>query len=419
MEKITIPYNYINLMAFANLLKFGNRDSIDINDLNNYRNKYINNIISFRKVCKNKKTTYDKIDDETINSDFLYNYDGLFSEEDGIIYINEGIGWTDILTEAMNVRATDEGCEDAYLVGCDSIDMLKIIKATYINDFYNKLLKYEIEFETAYLNYFNNKTPENKKELDKYMAIKYVLLSKIKSLPDYRIEALRSTSLESETEKDEDFEYDIFPFDKEIWDSVQHVENLDSDELAYDLNQYSIFSEYPIYYKKLTDEIETIYLSSVNDIFSFFTELSENKKGLDFTKLLFYLKYVDNINKYLEKNNDMGLLESKIRVLYSIDKPELCLYDENNLKKEIEYVNSLRVDQKEYYIDKDEVIFLIGELFINDDDFYTAQKLLLIKTYYDLTQNEEIRDFFDDFKPLKKYDLYKNIVFGKEKTKKI
>ena len=413
------PYNYIYLTAFQNMLKYGDKNNISIEKLIEYKNRFLTRLKDYKKIVDNTIINYEKVDDLESIGEFLSNYDTLFYEEDDKIFLYDETNYDEIDEAIMCLTTDKEEYIDVYKLSSDSIQLLKIIGATHTHDMYELLLKNELEMEKAYIDYYNNPNKNTKFILDNYMFSRLLLFKMIEKLPAYKIEALRDTALEKESTLEDDFEYDEIPYSEEIWHSVKHINDLDIEELLYSLNHYSIYSEFPLYYKKLSEQIEPIYLSSVKDEIGLFDEIAQKKKETDFLDYLFYLKYIDNINKYLDKTRDDNLLESKHRLIYSLDNPNICIYDEKNLEKEIEYVNNINIDSKELDIMHDEVIFLIGELFIEESEFYTSQKLLLIKTYYDLTHDEEIEEFFDGFKPCKNYDIYKEVVFGKNKVKKI
>ena len=50
--------------------------------------------------------------------------------------------------------------------------------------------------------------------------------------------------------------------------------------------------------------------------------------------------------------------------------------------------------------------------------FHHQQKLLLMKTYYDLTKDEDFKTLFDTFEGVDNYEVFREIVFGKNKTLK-
>ena len=420
MEMREEPYNYVYLTAFENMLKYGNKDYISTDDLIKYKNRYLKKVEDYKKIVESEKIKFEQEDDIDTISDFLSNYEELFYEEDDKIFINDDITFNDIDYEILELTSSNEDSEEVYLASSDSEDLLEIIGADYTNKIYTELLKNELEIEKSYIEYFSNPSIENKKILNNCMKNKFMLLEAIKRLPDYKIEALRTIAIEKEAIIDDDYEYDEYPYNEELWSSIEHADDLNIDEILYSTKHFAIYSELPLYYKKLASEIETIYLSSVNDEFGYFNELAEKKKDTDYLDQLFYIKYIDNMNEYISNHDrDDDLVQSRNRLIYAIDNPFINIYDNTELNNNISFINNIQINKDELSLTKDEVMFLIGELFIKENEYFSSQKLLYIKTYYDLTHDEDIKNTFENFKGLNNYNIYKDVIFGKNKVKKI
>ena len=158
----------------------------------------------------------------------------------------------------------------------------------------------------------------------------------------------------------------------------------------------------------LDDEEDVEWISLGNEDENIFTSWNEEE-------FAFYLKFIDNINRILityGKNDD--LLNTKYRLLFILDKEELCLFDEVNFYTTLDRVLEFDFHDEAFDFFEKEAKFFIEEVFNNNVRYdYTIKKLLFIRTYYELTGDKEIIDVFNKYKNCDSYNEFYNIVFDK------
>ena len=166
-------------------------------------------------------------------------------------------------------------------------------------------------------------------------------------------------------------------------------------------------------------------------------------------EFIFWLTYIHKINEYLANNYDENLVKVKNRLLYLLDDVSKCLYIDENFEKifeqAMEKLEELKaeyeekeLDEEDYYDEEDEEFdeeyeqdddddkiygylgkeakYLIYDCFLGRE-YKIVEKLLLISTYYSLTNNEKIVEILNQFENSPKYSEYKNIIIGQNYEK--
>lgn len=147
---------------------------------------------------------------------------------------------------------------------------------------------------------------------------------------------------------------------------------------------------------------------------------------------LFYLDFINNLDKLQEKygkNEDLEL--TKYKLIYLLDDVNCNLMDDNNREKEYNRVYDRYFNNDESKTRTEDIInysldfywyqvlalaFVI-DLFENDlyDEGLIYKKLAFIKTYYSLTNDEEIIKLFNDRKDDPRYFEYASFIKGNNK----
>ena len=207
----------------------------------------------------------------------------------------------------------------------------------------------------------------------------------------------------------------------------------------------------------LPENIEDLNFDELNELYENLSKkdektLSEDEPKTvkinldDIEEFVFWLTYVYKINKYLENKPDENLFRIKHRLLYLLDDITKSLYlnenfenvfakvteeffnkythDDEDLEWQEDEINALS-DDDEYESDEEELPYdylgweagyLIYDCFLGRE-YKTIEKLLLIATYYYLTNDNDIIKILNEFKDHPKYSDYEAIITGRDYNK--
>lgn len=266
---------------------------------------------------------------------------------------------------------------------------------------------------------------------------------------------------------------EMYPIDEQLYKNSPFYEKIawfcnPIQESIEDLYQYAIFGNKSLCRDKIIEMFyELSYMDFLDDINNLKTsldynidEILNNDKIKEMDKnnnyddailndnsseeeFIFWLTYIHKINEYLANNYDENLVKIKNRLLYLLDDASKCLYIDENFEKvfeqamkkleelKAEYEEDEDEDENEDYLDEEEYDdedysdedglygylgkeskYLIYDCFLGRE-YKVVEKLLLISTYYSLTNNEKIEEILNSFENHPKYSLYKNIIMGK------
>ncbi len=413
---IEIPYEYIFIRMFDSLIRYGNKRSVTDEEVCDYVSTYLELSEEFAHELGKEEVEFNEYDPLITLDAFISQNSNAFYEENGTYYIND-----DVNLEALNLAVAicndSDEIPDLFKIDEEDIDLLETIGATYIIEEVKKMYKLELLYEKAYINYITNPNDKNLKSLKKYFLAKHINLENIRNLPEYFVDGIYYVGRDYLDEIG--CAYDKLPVDKELWDAMPHVGPIDAPNVLYETHQYAIFGKDSLAAAHLREDLHKIFVekdSSLQDkMFDFL------HKGVLEEELyqVIYLRYIANIDEYFKKYGyDADLAKVKARLMYLLDNNQLFLYDEDNLDKVKNTVSKVSFNPLDIFVLADEAIFLTGELFIVDKPTHTKEKLLLMKTYYDLTQDKNITELFDTFKEIPVYDGYNEVLFGKSKTLK-
>ena len=159
-------------------------------------------------------------------------------------------------------------------------------------------------------------------------------------------------------------------------------------------------------------------------------------------EFVFWLTYVYELNKYLENKPDENLFRVKHRLLYLLDDIVKSLYLKENFENVFteEFFNKNTYDDTEFEWQGDEINdfpnddeyeseeelpychlgweakYLIYDCFLGRE-YKTTEKLILIATYYYLTNDKDIIKILNKFKDHPKYSEYEAIITGRGHSK--
>lgn len=268
---------------------------------------------------------------------------------------------------------------------------------------------------------------------------------------------------------------EMYPIDNDLYRNSDFYEKIawfcnPIQESIEDTYQYAIFGNFSLYKHKvyetfsqltfmslidnsnsdnnldfnIDEYIETVEMENIEEIEnieknngSWYAVLNNNALDEEF---IFWLTYVHKIKEYLANNYDENLVKVKNRLLYLLDDISKCLYIEENFENVFEQamikLEEIKAEYEEEYedgVDYDddegeylyrrlgkEAKYLIYDCFLGRE-YKVTEKLLLVSTYYYLTNNEQILEILAKFENHPKYSLYKDIIIGKnyDKTLKL
>ena len=413
---IEVPYNYIFLCMFNSLQKFGCLDSVSEEDVYNYVTKFLEFAKENAKELGKPNIKFNEYDIESEIDSFVRDYSDYFYKHNGRYYIADDIDYRNIENDMMRLGLEGK-VNDIFRVSTESINLLKTIHATYTYKEFVRLLKFEMMVEKRYIDYVIKPTKEKKEELKKLLFMRQINIENLKNMPEYYFDAVYLTTIDFIDKFD--ISYDKYPIDNNLWNVMPHITEINSGELFYDMPQYAIFGDKSLGFKKIEKDIDKIFDANSGDPLGIISLFFSNKNIDDKIKEVVYLKYISNINDYIDKyGEDEKLLRVKARLMYAIDNVNLCIYDDKEMSTIMSNLKAARLNAVDIYKLADEARFLTGELFITSDLTHAKEKLLLMKTYYDLTQDESYKELFDTFKDFQDYDTYREVVFGKNRTLK-
>lgn len=449
-------YNYVILNAFKYLYIYESKKSISVETLKLYRSELIKEIIDIYKNGKGHKylsendqwhgeISFRKFDEDTSLRDFLEEYKKYFYLENGIVYLYEEVSFDDLNELVRQVRAKENVSLRFDIIG--ETKMLKDILG--ISTFYKLIDKYSKIEEKLQNLYYKLFTHEDSKELRiKIKALLFVRLSffeQLSKLPYYKVEAIKSEIFNYKEENDT-VSYDKYPINLKLWkEEFEDPNEIVSyiDEVVYDITQYAIFGKRQnfLYIDKIYEDLENFYTQDDSvestdeiDLNGDYTDIIEtnvlareqfeetlaelpNNFAIIYDQSdefwVLYINYLNNLNRFMSIYGESEeLLFAKRRLLYALDNPTTMLYDENNFKKAYEETKSMELDEEPFNFFVDEIYFIAQEVFRVQSDEYTIRKLLFVGTYYDLTNDQKLREIIEKFSSDPRFEFFYEIMIN-------
>lgn len=430
-----VPFNYMILQAIITKYQFSNMRELDIN----MSKKFVDLLLKYYEKENNIKF-YDYDFDDCFDN-FINKYEEMFDFDGEKIFINPEISYDvinyslyeeeDIYNENEENRNIDLG------LPLDNFDLLMSINAYEIEKMMVNFCRFELEKEAIYLKYMNNKDKELLKKLNLYTLISSISNLNLKSLssnndkisisslPNNVSDAIGLSLSRREYESDIANE-NLDVFDEELWCTSEYYNGYSISNMLNNLYQYAIFSDYPLTYKMLyekyslknimTNDINNSNENVMDEISKLLKMVIKNNESDEEFQKIFYFRYLLNIEKYLSKHEDPDLILSRNRLIFALDNNDKLLYLDKNLNKEsLNYLNKKVYLVKNTF--KNEALFMIDELFNEESIYsvcYTSQKLIFIKTFYELTREPLIITTLNKYKDSCNYEIYSNIILSRD-----
>ena len=261
MQVIEIPYNYITITAFKDLLGYEDVRHIKVKTLEEYHQIILKEVIkdhqSDHKYLQ-PKDIWEK-DVMLINNPlqnletFLKEYEHICYLKNDTIYLKDGVTYYDIEDIEINLRTSGEENGKPISIRWDSkifysSELRKLLNIHTIYDYLKKYLKIEEELYYQYLH-------DNKKIIKLLLIKRQEFLNNLKQLEPYLQNSFRRISwLLGEEYDPSEYEYskDNEVINQESWEKYLKENNgepqnileeifSDLDDVLYDIYQYAIF----------------------------------------------------------------------------------------------------------------------------------------------------------------------------------
>ena len=365
--QIEVPYDYINLLAFLNVMKYENNRSIKVKDLNNYRvllldkvlEEYKNPDITFmaEEDRWEGEVTFSYVDEKKALRDFLNRYDYILYLDGDTIYLNDDVDYKSLNHEVIELKREEE---IGHRFGAASYhkELLKVLGINKIETFLKRFLKVEEETEKCYMDLFSSRSNFSNKIMKKNLLMRTILLNNLRNSQLQYVDAFRLVASDLYYDGDS-YEYDIYPLSMDLMEECGISEG-DKDELfntvddrLYEIYQYAIFGNESLSLQKVWEMIDNLYFfempvevgtllldDSEDDLEEYDEEdydYDEDEDSVDIDEdkdrdgyficdstledNIFYLNYVDKLDKYMmEYGDDDELLRVKKRLLYELER---------------------------------------------------------------------------------------------------
>ena len=408
-----IPYEYIFLTVMNDICKYGAKNKISKDRINDFLEKCLDEArynaadLGYGEI----KFTESDFDDEL--EEFLEEYQEYFYEDDDEICIHNGVDMEEIDDIIIEMEMQDQ-VHEIFEMPSETLEFLKVLGCTYVNKEATKVLNLELAIEKAYLEYINNPTDENRKKVATKKFTKVFVLDGIRRLSGYYTSGV-VTALYNYLDK-YTHDYDKYPINTGLWDSLPHKYNIPHSSLFTDNYQFAIFGDRPLGFFKISEELDRILEEkNVDDAAakSMLADIANEEK----VYRLYYKKYLKYLDEFMELSGETPeLLQVKARLSYYLEKEDEFMYSDAYEDRDSKVLESFRLSPYQVKKLAEEAYFFIVELFSVPNDENRIKKLLMMKTYYNTVNDKEFEEMFDIYSEEPNFREYRDFVFGKSKT---
>ncbi len=448
---VKVPYNYLILQAFQNLIKYEERKEITVGRINNYLNAVLEETLSLYYHSRNKgessdwqgevKYSYDK----DYLKKFLAKYDIVsiidnynstsnpFNLNDNILKLKDSVTYEE-LENLINKVVIEEKVSNRFVLLSEHLPSLKTLGITKCLKIIDSFLNQEQEIEKFY--YSNNID-------DKLMAFysfkRIMFLNNLNQKAEYTLLGYQNILCEMQIENEESTNF--FPINWEKYVNSPWGKN--DVDITYsklkDSFHKAIFGKFPLFYEKSLMMMEDIIASrmalglssieaeEIDEMEEEETDFDiiESQAFFDTQDIIFYVTYLEKLNDYinqyliyLKPEEQSDLLNTKTRLIYIFDDPNISLLDEEILKEYMETTNNSEgLDFEEF---ASEIYYYITDIFEEEQEYTKIiKKILYISAYYELTLDENIVKYLNKYYLNKNYNAYCNAIFDGEYPQKL
>lgn len=452
-------HNYTILMAFQYIYKYEGKKAISVERLKHYRKILLEEILDEYKNGKDcdylqevdqwsGEVSFKEINEDEALQDFLDKYEDYIYLNNNIVSLKENVIFEDISELIRQIRVK-ENVPSRFDIIHHNDKLMNALEISSIEKIINEYSKVEEMIENLYNKLFTEEDTEKiRKNIKSLLFIRLCFFTKIFKMPDYRVDAFRIISGSYGKKANKDYDYDKYPINLDLYEKEDlDFDNVleDIDDRLFDINQYAIFGKNKnvLYLDKIENQLDNFDMSEYGLSFNPKEEIDPFKDYSDIIETdmlareqfeekceahpenvfevhdssdefwIFYMNYLNNLDKYMSIYGETKeLLLAKRRLLYAMDKPELMIYEQKNFEKELEKCKSIELDEDSFSFFVDEIYFMAKEVFMVPSDEYTIRKLLLVGTYYNLTNDVELKKIIEEFKNNTKYEFFYDIMIN-------
>ena len=438
MKNYKVPFEYTTFFVFGLLTRVNSERKITVNQAFEVRKILLDDFydLGLENIILNRN--------QTLNS-FLKDYKAYVYLKNDMIYLKEDVDIKDINILLKDIKSD---------VTLDySLDLFRYLKVLEPIEFIDKLNEIEKKIEKFY-------SIEDYDSIKKYLKIRFDIYNSFSLENDDIIEII--SDLQSEDRSSKEKEYTLYPVNKTSYenslfsDTQYRIEDMLSTPI-----QKAIFSDCDLYSSKIRFDIDT----RVDDLEETYTKIENNEENMEYTEdgsnydleyddaydatidheqegnieydedsneliaqafftnisyenlsrkdIIFALKYIDNINKYEKdygKNDKLELIKKRLK--YIVDNEEMNITSKNNDGIRLVLENYLNNDSQIFDEFAEESGYLLYETIVDHSDSLFLEKLLFVKTYYDLTYDNELFELFNNYEKNHKYAIIHNFIIS-------
>lgn len=450
MSEVDESFSYTTLFLLRINLLFGNRRELSLVKVLEGR-RVLETITREDYIC------FKPIDEQKEFMNFLDECSDILYYKNGFIVLNDDV----------TVHNIDEKINDITVLRHIDYDtrIFKYLKITQPIELIYRYYKFEKRIEKLYMSNSDNK---NNKKIEELFKNRKQILDEIESLGEDYIAMI--TTLHDQIYEDLEEDYVVYPIDITKYEQSDHFdENTDIVKLLDIPSQNALFTYSVLYRTKVKYDLDSVLdyndEASINDTSDYemdpneeyyddnvddnvddyedddieeFDSFEEFDSDFSPTRMeeafpnglggvcnfsrketIFSLQYITILESMKERYKDSSKEINRLikRLKYLNDNIDVKLYEKNS--DEIAYILSeyRKLDDGDYMMFADEVMYFINEIFTSNYDRFFLQKVLFIKTYYSLTNDMEIINYINEFKSNIMYNQIYEIITGEEPGK--
>ncbi len=368
---------------------------------------------------------------------FIEDYKEIVDLKAQEIVLRDGVSYNKILALLAKIEEEEEFDSLWYEVRIlrKKKSFKDYLELNHIKNLYRDLIDTESMVEELYMEIGNNYKDRDKK-IQELLIIRNKIYKRLFTEGKDLIKAIQDEENRVKIDYEENYPIDFNLLKK----SEYYTE--DGEEIGIPLEnnflsifQIAIFGNIPLAEPKLSNDLNQILCDMFNEEDEDFETISyyENdvfKGSFDMnfgtcfdSDVIFYLTYIKKLEELMTiYGNNLELLNTKKRLIYSLDDVSLSLYQEENIdkvleeKKENPDFDLIFFDNYDHF--QEESLFFIEDIFEGEKGDFTdiLKKLAFVATYYELSKDSEIKNKLLNYTNISHYlEYYRFIIVPSSK----